>query len=116
MATVVVLRPPPRFKAIEREEGLHKSIWVVKERFGTFVGRSVPAICRELRKRGGPACPSAIYRPDQRFRRSYRCKDADEVNDALASEDEAIFVVAEPERWVIDTKKDATTDMGECDA
>ena len=117
MTTVVVLRPPPRFEEIKRERGLQKSIWVVKEHYGTFVGRSVPAICRELHKRGGPACPSAIYRPNQTFRMSYRCKDAEEVNRALAGEDEATFIVAEPGRWVIDAQKEnATTDMGERDA
>ena len=114
MTTVVVLKPPPRFEEIQRESGLQKSIWVVKEHYGTFVSRSVPAICRELRKRGGPAHPSAIYRPNQIFRVPYRCKDAEEVNTALAGESEATFIVAEPERWII--QKDATTDMGEADA
>jgi hypothetical protein len=109
MTTVVVLKPPPRFEEIKRERGLQKSIWVVKEHCGTFVGRSVPAICRELRKRGGPACPSAIYRPNQTFRASYRCKDAEEVNRALAGEDEATFIVAEPGRWIIDAQKENAT-------
>ena len=110
----VLLRPPPKFEEIERESKLQKPIWVVKEHFGTFVSRSVPAICKELHKRGGPAHPSAIYRPNQIFRASYRCQNAEEVNRALAGESEATFIVAEPERWII--QKDATTDMGERDA
>ena len=111
----VLLRPPPKFVEIERETGLQKSIWVVKEHFGTFVSRSVPAICKELRKRGGPAHPSAIYRPNQIFRASYRCQNAEEVIQALAGESEATFIVAEPERWIIQ-KENATTNMGERDA
>jgi len=106
-----LLRPPPKFVEIERETGLQKSIWVVKEHFGTFVSRSVPAICKELHKRGGPAHPSAIYRPNQIFRVSYRCQNAEEVNQALAGESEATFIVAEPERWVI--QKDATIVSGD---
>ena len=46
-----------------------------------------------MSKLGGPVCPSAVYRPNQRFSRVIRCKDADEVNEALAGESEATFVI-----------------------
>ena len=111
------MRPPPKFILIRREPGLQETIWVVKRRnYGTFVGRSVPAICRELSKRGAPAWPSGIYRPNQKYSQSFRCKDADEVNEALAGVDEATFILADPRRWFIEAYlENATTDMGERD-
>jgi len=120
METVVEIRPP-LFKEIQREPGFQSTIWVVKRLFcGTLVSRSVPAIARQLSLRqGSTVWPTAVYRPNPKHTVSYRCKDTEEVNNALAGVDQATFIIFDPKRWIIEgdnQETNASTDLGKCDA
>ena len=107
---------PPVFREIRREPGLQVTVWVGKRRFcGPFVSRSDPAIARQLTiRQGSTVWPAAVYRPNPKRTVSYRCKDAIEVNNALAGESEATFIVFDPKCWIIepedDEEKDAIVD------
>ena len=101
----VEIRPVPRFKEIKRERTLQGTIWVVKTRHGTYVSHSARAIVRVLEEKGVRMWASAIYHRS-RNRQNFRCKDASEVNEALAGERAATFVVLDGTAWVIDQEKE----------
>jgi len=75
------------------------------------VSRSVPAIIKEMQARGITRWSTSIYRASQKHTMTIRCKTAEELNAALEGERSAIFVVANPDCWIVG--KDATSDMGD---
>jgi len=98
----IEIAPPPRFLEVRRESALQEHIWCVKTReSGTFVSRSVPAIIKAMHARGVRRWPTAIYRPNHRHTRAIRCKTAEQLNAALDGEDGAVFVVSNPDCWII---------------
>ena len=107
----IEISPPPRFKEVRRESALREHIWCVKTREGgTFVSRSVPAIVKAMHARGIRRWPTAIYRANHKHTLAIRCKTTEELNAALEGEDSAVFVVFDPNCWIIE--KNATNDMG----
>ena len=100
----VEIRPVPRFKEIKRERTLQGTIWVVKTRHGTYVSHSARAIVRVLEEKGVKMWVTAIYHRSRNVHH-FRCKDASEVNEALAGERAATFVVLDGTCWVIEEKE-----------
>ena len=114
--TIVVIRPPPRFSEIKREQKRQGTIWVVNTpRHGIIVSRSATGIVRAMKKVGVKMWVSSIYHGRNRGMPVIRCKDARDVNDALRDAMSATFVVVNPYCWVIE-KENVITDMGEHDA
>ena len=97
------------------------SIWCVKFLPGsrrspqgkTFVSQSAPAIARANNMK----TVAAIYRANGTRTRCYRCKNADDLNEALEGEDAATFIVSNSKCWIIarDEIKNATVDSGATD-
>ena len=108
----IEIAPPPRFKEVRRESALQKHIWCVKAKEGgTFLSRSVPAIIKAMHARGIKRWPTAIYRPNHQHTLEIRCKTTEELNAALKGETSAVFVVFNPNNWIVE--KDATFVSGD---